>query len=331
MDLPVRILAAPPAEPVLLVDGVFDAPGLNLSHWPGHRTPPDLRHDLSTGSVLAFDRLPEDRRRELALGCTAIANNHYDTDGTCALWAARFPEAALERAEALLAAARAGDFFQLPTRDAWRVDRVVGALTEPGSPLHGELAPLSDAERWQRQTDHWMEHFGALIDGGFAPYRGLYETAEARLDADLAEVVRAERHEDPTRDLVRWNGGPDFAPGRHALHGSTERDRVLVLGEGPGGCTVRLLLSTLSWFDLVDAQRLPRPDLEALVDELNALEGTDPSGGAEAWRSHPASGAAPELWFGTPGVPKYAEHNAHLAPSALEPRVLVEAFDRALA
>ena len=53
MDLPVRIVDGPPAEPVITVDGAIGAPGLNLSHWPGNTTPKELRHDLSTGSALA--------------------------------------------------------------------------------------------------------------------------------------------------------------------------------------------------------------------------------------------------------------------------------------
>ena len=45
MKLPVRILLDPevspedPGEPLLSVDGAWGAPGLNLSHWPGNKTP----------------------------------------------------------------------------------------------------------------------------------------------------------------------------------------------------------------------------------------------------------------------------------------------------
>ena len=32
--------------PIVSVDGVTGARGLNLSHWPGNTTPRELRHDL---------------------------------------------------------------------------------------------------------------------------------------------------------------------------------------------------------------------------------------------------------------------------------------------
>ena len=87
MELPLRIVDGSSPERVISVDGAWGAPGLNLSHWPGNTTPRELKHDLSTGIALNFARLADGRRRELAQGCTAIANNHFDTDGVCAAFA----------------------------------------------------------------------------------------------------------------------------------------------------------------------------------------------------------------------------------------------------
>ena len=77
MSLPIRIDGGLPNEPVISVDGAWGAPGLNLSHWPGHATPEDFRHDLSTGSALRFAALSDKERERWAAGCTAIQNNHY--------------------------------------------------------------------------------------------------------------------------------------------------------------------------------------------------------------------------------------------------------------
>ena len=87
MELPVVVTPPEPGVPVIAVDGAWGAEGLGLSHWPGNRTPGDLRHDLSTGSALLFARLPEVERHERAGGAAFIANNHYDTDGAMALFA----------------------------------------------------------------------------------------------------------------------------------------------------------------------------------------------------------------------------------------------------
>ena len=66
----------------------------------------------------------------LAADATAIVNNHYDTDGTCALFAVRHPRAALEREEALLAAVR-----RAPIEDP-----IVLALPRGGLPVAAEIA-----------------------------------------------------------------------------------------------------------------------------------------------------------------------------------------------
>jgi hypothetical protein len=110
-----------------------------------------------------------------------------------------------------------------------------------------------------------------------------------------------------------------FDPGRHALWGAHLADRQLVLGPGESGTTCRFLIGTRSFFDMVTETSQPRPDLEALTRELNAVEGTD--GAAEvSWRFQSLAGASPELWFGLEGLPDYVEHaGPWLAPSSIDP------------
>jgi len=341
LNLPVRIVGTPPGEPVISVDGAFDAPGLNLSHWPGNRTPAALRHDLSTGSALAFASLGEDERLRLAPGATAIVNNHYDTDGICALFAVSRPRSALERQAALIAAARCGDFYQVPDEAAFRVDALLTRLADPAvSPLRTELQGLADLERWNLATGHALLDLASILDGDVDPYRDLWEEPLEDLRHDLADLRAAERQEDPALSLTTWTarggsgssrgGTTSFDPGRHALFGSTGFDRVLSLGPGAHGTTARLIFSTRSWFDLV-SERLPqRPDLSALVQTLNECEGTD-LGGAVAWRTQDPLGASPELWFGTEFDERFSEHSPALEPSALAIPVLLAVLRPALA
>lgn len=333
MNLPIRILSAPPEEPVLCVDGAFGAPGLELSHWPGNRTPYALKHDLSTGCVLAWARLGKVEREELARGCTAIVNNHHDTDGTCALFAARHPEAALERSAALLDAARAGDFFQIPTERALALDALVNAWVDAErSPLGAALADLDDAARHQRAAETLVEELPALLDARELPHAEIWQPVVRAARADLEDLAAAERVEDDDLDLCvfraprgarssRVDAQGVFDPGRHSLFSLTDCDRVLVVTPQGSGATYRMVVSTLSWFDLVSRSALPRPDLEALCARLNELEGTSPEDDS-AWRTQSVTNASPELWFGADGVPSFVEHNGHLAPSELDVAVV---------
>ncbi len=341
--LPVRIVQGAVDAPCLSIDGAFGAAGLNLSHWPGNATPERFRHDLSTGSALRFAALPAAEREELTAGFASIVNNHYDTDGTCALFAVAHPERALPHADALLAAARAGDFFEVPSEDAFCVDCVVTGLSDPKrSPLAEELAPLDSLGRWNRATAYWMEHLDALVAGDLEAYRTLWEAPLEALRADQSDLEQSQRSDDDARDTTRFVATRGFTssrdprrstfdPGRHALFAATRADRVWAIApSSAGGTTYRLVLSTRSWFDLAEPRATPRPDLAQLAEELNQLESCDP-GTQHAWHTQSPTGASPELWFGRPDQPLYAEHNDRLAPSQLHPVEVAAAFARASA
>lgn len=281
MDLPVRLQTEAGDEPVVSVDGAWGAPGLNLSHWPGNETPAELKRDLSTGCAFAFVRLEPQRREQLSAGCVAIANNHVDTDGVCATYVLRHPQAALEREDELLAAAEAGDFFHVPSEEAFVADAIVTGLAK-GRPH--ERAYLDTLER-----------LPAILAGQVAEHEALWRGPLERLNRDRARLERAARDDLVHLELSIWTGSTEaepFAPGRHALFAATAADRALAIGPGGDGTTYRLIVNTTSWFDLPSRDPLPRPDLEALATRLNELEGT---AGDLRWRAQPSSNAAPEL------------------------------------
>ena len=327
MNLPFRIQTEAGTEPVIAVDGAFDAPGLHLSHWPGNRTPEDLRHELSTGSALRFAALDAAERARRAEGCVAVANNHYDTDGCLAALAVLQPEWALAHRERLLDAAAAGDFFRAPSREAVAIDAAITNLCDPErSPL--ELNGLSDTERYEAATRAAFERVPLWLDGGLERDAQLFEPEVAAWEADAKDLEGALFDDLVHLDYAVWTAALDrsstradavgWDPGRHALFGATLADRVLTLGPGAEGTRARFLLSTASWFDLPERRPHPRPDLAALAEQLNAEEGTAPDADVR-WRHQRQEGASPELWFGTEALPLFAEHaGAALRPSGLD-------------
>ncbi|MBM3988211.1 MAG: hypothetical protein FJ294_09680 [Planctomycetes bacterium] len=338
MELPVRIVSEAPREPVISVDGSFDSPGLNLSHWPGNRTPRELRHDLSTGSALLFAHLAPAQRAELARGCVALANNHYDTDGLCALFAVRYPQRALELEQELLDVARAGDLFAFPSERALAVDAIVAAYADPArSPIAAELAGRDSLARHQLATERLLELLPTLLEDDLEPWRALWGERVARASAERSELGACLRDDLVHLDWTVWTAKPSQfaagAPGRHALFGSTPQDRVLFLQETAAGTLARFAISTLSWFDLPSRSPLPRPDLAALASELNRLEGCARDA-HHAWRAQPSDSPSPELWFGTRELELFSEHNTALRPSRIGGanlrRVLAEAQRDAL-
>lgn len=355
MELPLAYRTEPGDAPVISVDGAFDAPGLNLSHWPGNRTPRFLRRDLSCEIALAFSSLEQAEQRRLARGCTALVNNHYDTDGNAALFAVLRPTLALPRARALIAAAAAGDFFQGADEGAFVLDTLVGAFADrERSPIAAQLRGLDDEARSLRSTEYLFERFADLLDGRNSEFAPLYAEPLASLRADLADLSRAAKDDLAHLDLCVWTAAPEarsgrpgspgaFDPGRHALFAGptpagsaispSVRDRALVVGPRGAGATYRLVISTFSWFDLPTRAALGRPHLEQLALRLNEMEGTALDAPVR-WRAQPTGSPSPELWFGRAQGAWFAEHCGALEVSGLAPtkvrRVILEMLRGAL-
>lgn len=332
MELPFRIQSTAGDEPVIAVDGAFGAPGLNLSHWPGHATPRELRHALSTGCALAFARLDPARRAELSRDCVAVANNHVDTDGLCAVFAVLHPERALELQDELLAAAEAGDFFRPRDERALIVDLLVNAgVDAERSPWSEEFAGLDDRARWELAMARMLDVLPEWLTGDLEPWSDRFRPELEGYRADRADLAAAnfeelvhfelEIHTAPQDAKSSRPGSKCFDPGRHALFTGTHADRVLVVGPGSEGTTYRLIINTTSWFDVPGHANSPRPDLGALAQRLDALE-AEVGAPRHAWRAQSISGAAPELWYGAPELESFAEHNSALRPSRLSPEVV---------
>ena len=326
MDLPFRIQTQAGDQRVISVDGAFGAPGLNLSHWPGHSTPPDLRRDLSTEIAFAFLELPAARQAELTANCEALVNNHFDTDGVCAAFALLQPDLARDHAQALIDAAAAGDCFRAPTDAAVCLDITIQSFADlTRSPIATELAGLESAARYERATLELFDRLGAMLQpGGLEPYEHLWSAPLARLHTDQEDLRKAAFDELVHLDAGVYQASAPFDPGRHAVFSASDLDRVLLLGQDAAGCTARLLINTTSWFDLPTRRAQARPDLASLCSEMNELEGVPPhtERGSEdlpRWRHQPANSPAPEFWFGSSNVPLYVEHGSdHLAKSRLD-------------
>ncbi|QDU69011.1 DUF6687 family protein [Engelhardtia mirabilis] len=340
MDLPYRLHDGSSTDPVLTVDGATGAPGLELSHWPGNRTPVHLRHRLSTGIALRFAMLPEAERRALAEGCTAVVNNHYDTDGLCAAWTVLNPERARSLASRLIAVAAAGDFQRVPDEHAFCVDVLVQAITDPErSPLKSSLRRLESRERHQLASDYVLEHLESwlgseLDERPLAKHADLWGPALERLRADLEllDDPRTLRRELDDIDLVLFElprgTGVDAMPGRHALFERGGRDRVLVSArQADGRDLLRLIVGTRSFFDLDPAEAPPkRFNLERVAARLRELESATSD---SAWQDDGNRHASPELWFGTDEHEDYEEHNLALHPSRLDATTVLAAIDHA--
>jgi len=255
--------------PFLCVDGVVEG-GLNLSHWPGNRTPSHLRADTTTEMAL---KLAGDPGRDAWLqGVSVVTNNHFDTDGLLAVFAILQPEEARYRQRQFVQAARAGDFGEYTTPEAFKFDAVVTAFDDDAlSPIADRLRGLSEHERYQTLYDHLLGLLPGLLDD--APrYKNLWTAPLQSLTRSLMrirDVARVREHEGARLTVIEATEPLD----RTARFNMARHHRVLTATRTGGGWIYEMAFQIYSWFDTVTPPRGGRLDLAPLAAELDRLEG----------------------------------------------------------
>jgi hypothetical protein len=254
--------------PFLCVDGVVEE-GLNVSHWPGNRTPAHLRADTSTGMCLKLARDP--RREEWLRGVSIVTTNHFDTDGLLSVYAALRPEEALRHETALLQAARTGDFGEFNTPEAFKFDCVVTAYDDDHrSPIAAELRGRPEGERYQILYDRLLARLPGLLDEAsalkdlWAADLGAFMKSMMRLPA----VARVREHERARLTVVETPEALD----RTARFNAARHHRVLTATRTPDGWVYEMAFQVFSWFDTVTPPRGGRFDLAPLARELDRME-----------------------------------------------------------
>lgn len=299
--------------PNVVVDGSPNADTvLTLSHWPGSPTPPSLRDDLS--AQIAFHALAQPA---LFDGIEAVTNNHFDQDGTAAMFALLQPAEAHARREQLIDVARAGDFGTFATRDMARVAMTLAALdddemsplpsTDLDQPyplrcgaLYGWALPrlmdmIDHPGRWRELWADEDDHLGASLDAIAAGKITITEYPD--VDLAVVEVPDGWR----TQATHRFTRGETAAVHPMAVNNSTSRLRVAVVHGG----NYHLELRYESWVMLTSRAVLPRPDLRLLATELSDED-------TVAWQADSPGALTPRL---------QSEAASSLSPTAFVDRV----------
>jgi hypothetical protein len=254
------------AEAVAL-DGACDA-ALQLSHWPGNRTPAGWKRDL--GVEMAFAFVASDERARF----DAATNDHHDADGVLSLFVALEPERAAPHRARFERAAAFSDFQQGEDEEALKLAAVLDGLAHsPASPLAGKLADLAEPEALAALTEHALAMLPGL-PGELERHRELWEDElgwfQVTRDAVRAGEVALTELPGARLTVVEWDAEAHPA----AVDASCRGDLVLHAIEGAEGYHYRADWRGWAWADTVSEAR-PRIralDLEKLSLPLNSLE-----------------------------------------------------------
>jgi hypothetical protein len=252
---------------------------LTLSHWPGNQTPGDLKADLSAEIVLNYLENPQHH-----IDVEAASNNHFDADGLMGLWALLNPEEALARKQLLVDVASAGDFGVCRDRDAARVCFVLSSWADPDrSPLNQQVFQLPYMEltavlyeellkrldnildRVEYLEQFWIDQ-DRLLDATEAEIAAGNITIEEHPEIDLAVVTLPEPPSSQRQELLAKPWDKLFQT--LGVHNETARMRILLRQAN----RYELYFRYETWVEFVSRQLMPRVDMTAFADELNAHE-----------------------------------------------------------
>jgi hypothetical protein len=258
--------------PKIIVDTADCGRGLQLSHFPRNRTPPEFKADLSAEVALRWAAHP--RRAEYLPGADVdvVTNDHFHCDGMLAAYTVLRPAEALAHRAVLVDAAQAGDFFELVSPRAVQFTHLVEAFMHSDrSPLARDLKGRSKSERNQQCTDAIVAEMPGLL---YAPerYRDAWEESYRRHLAQLALVDsgRVRVCEYPGERLTVMHT-PELL-GEYARNHAGQGHRLLQVIERGGERLYVLHYRITIWYDLISRPTSIKPRLHDLAARLDLLE-----------------------------------------------------------
>jgi hypothetical protein len=254
--------------PYLCVDGVVEG-GLNVSHWPGNRTPAHLKADTTTEMTLKLARDPG--RAGWLEGVSIVTNNHFDTDGLLSVFAVLRPQEALRHEKEMIQAARTGDFGEWTTPDAFKFDLVVTAYDDDQhSPIASEIRGRTGHERYQIIYDRLLASMPGLLTGAAAHKELWSKHLQAFMLSmmRIKDVTRVREHDRARLTVIDTSETLDqmvrFNVARH--------HRVLTAARTADGIVYEMAFQIFSWFDTRTPPRGGRFDLTSAGQRLDSLE-----------------------------------------------------------
>lgn len=316
--------------PKLSIDGTVDN-AIHFSHWKGNETPASVKADTSTEIALNLVAAPN--REELTQGIDLVTNNHFDTDGVLSVWTVLTGKRALDLRDELIAAAEAGDFSELSTKEAVRASIVIqgseSAIDEDaGSPLARQLAgeTVNDLARAYELVLPHVERVLTHTNDYQSLWCDPWNRIATALDSFAKGRSRVEEDHEAKFSLVTLApeifSSKGFKPTRHgapftAISHNARGEVFLIATPLEGGWSYRIDYPYYSWAETVVRPLIPRRDFSALMARLNELE----KNAAGSWRLDASELAS---------AAKFSDQDGKLAGSSLELEVVASELRNAL-
>lgn len=253
---------------VLSVDGIFES-GLNLGHWPGSTSPPELKADTTT--EMSFKLVESPDKEKYLEGIDIVSNNHFDSDGVIAAFVLLYPEKAIGIKNALINIALTGDFFEFTTEDALKADKVLNDVQYPGKSLFKDLFDNQDSHLMNslylkcfeilpdlvNNVDDYEEHFREDFN--------LYSRSVAAFDSQTALWSD---YNDCRLTVIESS----FRLHPVSVYSHAGNDIVLTVEVSKDGRKYELSFKPYTWHETLRKKQVERKTFETLSNKLNLME-----------------------------------------------------------
>ncbi len=253
---------------VLSVDGIFPS-AMNLGHWPGNKTPAELKADTST--EMAFNLIEASDKDKYLKNIEIISNNHFDSDGVIAAYVLLYPEESIHMKNALIDIAVTGDFMEFTTEDALKADKVLNDLQYRDKSMFAEVFDQPETQIMNSLYLRAFEVLQELINN--------IDKFEDYFREDFNHYLRSESAFNSQTAL--WSDYNDchlsviesgFRLHPVSVFSHAGNDIVLTVEVSEQGRKYELHYKPYTWHDTLREKQVERRHFESLIKELNLIE-----------------------------------------------------------
>ncbi len=276
-------------KPHVIVDGGHGASTvLDLSHWPGNKTPAKLRADTSTEIVINALRDPD--AAETMSNCGVVTLDHFDIDGLLSLWSVLNRNEALANSTALIDIATTGDFDRYTTSSAlaqWfeldQMERVASKQVR---------ASANSPEEFGSELVYLMLPKVAEVLKSEAKLKRKWRTEVDNVVTDLKELAEIKTSVDPKIGLTMFEHQRAYH--RVAVNSACRTGAIIESKSGVHSFRYRYE----TFVEMKSQQFLPRGDISGALQTLNEIEESG------YWHYSGYDTAHPILWLYAGDIPE---------------------------
>jgi hypothetical protein len=253
---------------VLSVDGIFPS-AMNLGHWPGNSTPPELKADTST--EMAFNLVESPDKDKYLHNIEIVSNNHFDSDGVTAAYVLLHPEESILMKNALINIAVTGDFLEFTTEDALKADKVLNDLQYKEKSMFADIFGQSGDHIMNSLYQKAFELLPELVNkiDNFENYfRDDFNHYTRSESAFNSQTALWSDYNDCSLSVIE--SGFRLHPVSVISHAGN--DIVLTVEVSADGRKYELQYKPYTWHDTLRNKKVQRKPFESLINELNLIE-----------------------------------------------------------